>query len=71
MLKSYGTDTIAILIITKGYSSVKIGGELQFLFSAHHLMMLYICTKFLENILKGFRFMKGKGFVTDRQTTLG
>ena len=28
--------------------------ELQFLFSAHCLMMLYICTKFVENILHGF-----------------
>ena len=24
-------------------------------FSAHHLMTLYICTKFQENISKGFR----------------
>ena len=44
---------------------------LQFLFSAHHLIMLYICTKFPGNILKVFRFIKGKGFVIDRQTILG
>ena len=29
--------------------------ELGFLFSAHRLMMVYICTKFHENILNGYR----------------
>ena len=29
--------------------------ELGFLFSAHRLMMVYICTKFHENILDGYR----------------
>ena len=29
--------------------------ELGFLFSAHSLMMVYICTKFHENILDGYR----------------
>ena len=29
--------------------------ELQLLFGAYCLMMLYICTKFCENISKGFR----------------
>ena len=43
-------DTISILIITKGHNSVKMYVELQFLFCAHHVMMLYICTKFRENI---------------------
>ena len=27
----------------------------MFLFFAHHLILLYICTKFCENISKGFR----------------
>ena len=29
--------------------------ELWYLISAHHLMMLYICTKVQENISKGYR----------------
>ena len=29
--------------------------ELGFLFSAYRLMMVYICTKFHENILDGYR----------------
>ena len=28
--------------------------KVWYLISAHHLMMLYICTKFQENISKGF-----------------
>ena len=32
--------------------------ELWFLFSAYCLMVLYICIKFHENILKGFRVIE-------------
>ena len=32
--------------------------ELWYFISAHYLMMLYICTKFQENISKGFRVIK-------------
>ena len=32
--------------------------ELQFLFSAHRLMMVYICTKFHENILNGIKVIE-------------
>ena len=32
--------------------------ELRFLFSAHRLMTVYICTKFHENILNGIRVME-------------
>ena len=28
-------------------------------FSAYHLIILYICTKFQENIFKGFKVIKG------------
>ena len=38
--------------------------ELQFLISAHRLIMVYINTKFGENILIGLRVMER----TDRQT---
>ena len=31
--------------------------ELQFMCSAHHLTVLYICVKFLENILDSIRVM--------------
>ena len=35
----------------KGHNSVKILMELQFFFTTHCLFMLFICTKFHENIL--------------------
>ena len=34
----------------------------------YQLIMLYICPKFRENILKDFRVIEGAGFVMDRQT---
>ena len=49
--------------------------ELQFLLSAYHLIMFYIRTNFLENILNSFRVMKvicerqiEKATVTDGET---
>ena len=54
---------IAILLITKGHHSIKMYHvELQFLFSAHHMMVLYICTKFHEKMLYGFRVMEWTKF---------
>ena len=38
----------------KGHNSVKTVGKLWYFTSVHHLMMLNICTKFQENISKGF-----------------
>ena len=32
--------------------------ESRFLFSAHRVMMVYICTKFHENILHGIKVIK-------------
>ena len=41
---------------SKGHNSVKkMLVELRSLFSAYRLIILYICTKFHENIQKGFR----------------
>ena len=40
--------------ISKGHNSVKNVDGIS-LFSAHRLMMVYICTKFHENILDGYR----------------
>ena len=37
-------------------------GKLSSLFSAHPLMVLYICIKFHENISKGFKFIEGRYF---------
>ena len=42
----------------KGHNSVKMYMELEFLFFAHRLMMVYICTKFHENILNSIRVME-------------
>ena len=56
---SYREDTIFIAKLSNGHNSVKHLGELQFFFSAHRLMVDYICTKFHENILDGIK-------VTDR-----
>ena len=36
--------------------------ELWYLISAHYLLMLYICTKFQENISKGFRIIQRMRF---------
>ena len=36
----------------------KVKVELQFLFSAHRLIMLYICTKFHEKILDELKIIK-------------
>ena len=38
---------------SKGHNSVKMKVELRFFVSAHFLIMVYICTKFHENILDG------------------
>ena len=35
--------------VSKGHNSV---------FSAHHLMVVYICTKFHENILEGIKVIE-------------
>ena len=51
--------------ISKGHNSVKnVGGVtvLGFLFSAHRLMMVYICTKFNENILDGIKVIERTRF---------
>ena len=49
---------MSMLINTKGHSSMKNVGIVIFLVFACRLMMLYICTKFGENILNGFRVME-------------
>ena len=43
-------------MIYKGEKFSKIYVELWFLFSAHPLMMVYICTKFHEYILNGISY---------------
>ena len=46
---------ICILKFTKGHNSVKLTVKLWYLFCAHGLIMLYICTKFCQSISEGFR----------------
>ena len=48
--------------ISKGHNSIKIYVELWFLFSAHHLMVVYISTKFHENILEGIKIIERTRF---------
>ena len=57
--------------ISKGHYSVKSVGGVTFLvlctssrffFSAHRLMMVYICTKFRENILDGMKVIERTRF---------
>ena len=50
-------DTIAILIITEEQFRKNVRSN-KFFFSAHCLNIVYICTKFQENILIGFRIME-------------
>ena len=40
--------------------------EVQFLFSAHHLIMVYICTKFRENILNILQLCSGHDLNTNK-----
>ena len=42
--------------------------ELPFLHSAHRLMLIDICMKFLEDSLRGFQVTERTQFVTDRKT---
>ena len=61
-IKRYRAETIFILLISKGHSPEKMQVELGFSFAAHRLMMLYICTKFYENILDSIKFMERTRF---------
>ena len=45
---------------TKGHSSAKMNVGFRFLFSTHHLIMLYICTKFHKNIFCDFKVIEQK-----------
>ena len=47
-------ETIFILKITESIILSREKMELQVLFSAHYLMMIYICSNFHENIFDGF-----------------
>ena len=59
---------MVLILRTLSDDGIKVYVECRFLFSAHRLMMAYICTKFLENILNGIRFMEGHEKLTDGQT---
>ena len=48
--KNYRPDMISLPNISKGNNSVKLQVELWFLISARCVIMLYICTKFSENV---------------------
>ena len=51
MFQSYRADTISMSKFSKGHNSVKnVGGNMVLVLCT--LIMLYICTKFLENISK-------------------
>ena len=49
---------ITTVTFQRGITQKMYGQELQFLFSALRLMMLYISMTFHENILNGFRVLK-------------
>ena len=53
---------LSILFITKGHNSLNIIHRVKGLFSAHHLIMIYICAKFRDNILNSFRVMERTQF---------
>ena len=60
--KSYWADTISILIITVRHNSVNIVHGVTVPFSAHHLIMVYICIKFHKNMLNNLRIMEQTQF---------
>ena len=49
--------------ISKGHNSVKNVGGVTTLVSAHRLMMVYICTKFHENIVDGIKIIERTCFL--------
>ena len=55
--QSYEVNAISILNNTKRHNSAKLKLKLWILFSAHHLMKLYICTQFHENIFDSFKVL--------------
>ena len=57
-----------MILNTEGHNNVKKQGELQFLFSAYHVIMLDTCTKFHENMLNGLRVLDWTRFKKNRQT---
>ena len=59
---SYEADTLSILKVKKGHNSVKMKIGLRLLLSAHWLVILYICTKFNENILNDFKIVEQAQF---------
>ena len=56
------TRFISKLKFSKGNYFIKMLVELLFLFSAHCLIVLYISTKFNENISKGFKVIEQTRF---------
>ena len=62
---SYRADTIFIRKNSKRHNSIENVGKEQlrfFFFSAHCLMMVYICTKFHENIHNGIKAIEWTRF---------
>ena len=63
LFQSFRIYTIFILNITKeNNSEKKIKMKLRFLFAAHCLIKFYICTKFHETILDGFKVIERTRF---------
>ena len=48
--------------ISKGHNSEKMQMEFWFFFSAHRLIVVYICTKFHENILSSIQVIERTRF---------
>ena len=59
---SYSADMVFIAKISKGCNSVKVLVELQFFFSAHRMMVVYISTKYHENILDSIEVIERTRF---------
>ena len=53
---------LLILFITKEHNSLNIIRGAKVFYSAHHLIMVYICAKFRENILNDLRAMERTQF---------
>ena len=63
----YKADTIFIEKISKGHHCVeKVDVELWLFFSSNRLMVIYICTKFHENILDGIKVKERTRFSSEK-----
>ena len=70
VFQSYEQTLFPYQNFQRGIILFKIQVELRYLFSAHRLIVLYICINFPESTSMGFRVIERTRFVMDRRTDI-